>query len=636
VLDPRLLAEAGSKEKVEGNPPPHDSPACGDIAASGTSVQNDPPMIEDVCATAAGTFLADVTYTSSIFGRELTCEEAAAWYADPCNDYSQGGQMNADEILAMFATEGKDESLCCSGGGTDPTTAVPTVPSVPSGPPQGGEPTTAVPPQGGDPTPSVPTVPSVPASTSAPEAGHPTTSTPSVPAGGSDPTTTPTQTITEIACRDAGDAAGGILTKNDPPMIADICAQAAGNFLADVTYESSLFGKRMTCGETAAWYANPCNDYSRGGEMRLEEILAAFATPGKEGSVCCSGDPTTAAPTVPSVPTATPQGGNPTTSVPTVPASTSVPETDDALTTAAPTPKPTPAAPTPKPTVPTTAAPTPKPTVPTIAAPTPKPTMPTATPTPAPVVTIESSVALSMNEAAARAIEPALRSTIATRAQTSVELVTITGYSSSRRLATSTSLSATTSVDFSFQLPEGATKSSGESVVETFADSKVFSSELKSEITAQGLETALVNAGGSLAEVNAVVETPILSVGPKTMTKTSATTAPPSNSGPKDPAGQNGAAGVHETKPVAAAALGWGDVASAVVVFVVAFVGVTAAGVLLVVPDARRFLASVVGAQDTAPFAKESEAADIPSLLSPSKIAALEKDGKDESFTDAV
>merc|ERR1719463_449783 len=127
--------------------------------------------------------------------------------------------------------------------------------------------------------------------------------------------------------------------------------------------------------------------------MRLEEILAAFATPGKEGSVCCSGDPTTAAPTVPSVPTATPQGGNPTTSVPTVPASTSVPETDDALTTAAPTPK---------------------------------PTMPTATPTPAPVVTIESSVALSMNEAAARAIEPALRSTIATTASTPLDTVKIT------------------------------------------------------------------------------------------------------------------------------------------------------------------------------------------------------------------
>jgi len=194
-------------------------------------------------------------------------------------------------------------------------------------------------------------------------------------------------------------------------------------------------------------------------------------------------------------------------------------------------------------------------------------------------------------------------------------------------------------VDFAFQLPEGATKASGESVVETFADSKVFSSELKSEITAQGLVTALVNAGGSLAEVNAVVETPILSVDSKTMTTSTATTAPQSKSVPKDssdPAGRNGAAGVHETKPVPAAELGSGDVASAVVVFVVAFVGVTAAGVLLVVPDARRFLATVVGAQDTVPLVRESEVADIPSLLSPSKIAALEKDGKDLSFTDAV
>merc|ERR1719161_1052189 len=154
------------------------------VATAEGQTSNDPPMIADICAQAPGTLLAEVRYTSSFFGKRITCGETAAWYANPCNDYSQGGQLTADDVLAAFAT-GKDG--CCKG---DPTTAAPTVPAVPSVPPQGGDPTTAVPtvpsdpsalPQGGDPTPSVPTVPSVPASTAVPEAGDPTPSVPTVP-----------------------------------------------------------------------------------------------------------------------------------------------------------------------------------------------------------------------------------------------------------------------------------------------------------------------------------------------------------------------------------------------------------------------------------------------------------------------
>ena len=67
-------------------------------------------------------------------------------------------------------------------------------------------------------------------------------------------------------------AAGGSLTNNEPPMIADICAQAAGILQPSVVY-MDLFGKETNCGETAAWFASPCNDYTLGGKVDADAIL---------------------------------------------------------------------------------------------------------------------------------------------------------------------------------------------------------------------------------------------------------------------------------------------------------------------------------------------------------------------------
>ena len=82
--------------------------------------------------------------------------------------------------------------------------------------------------------------------------------------------------------------AGGSLTNNEPPMIEDICAQAAGTLQPSVTY-TDQFGKESNCGEIAAWFASPCNDYTHGGMTNADGILAMFGTPGTGEAMCCSG-----------------------------------------------------------------------------------------------------------------------------------------------------------------------------------------------------------------------------------------------------------------------------------------------------------------------------------------------------------